>query len=221
MIMQSKFSQMMKHWSEIGRICVELGGGLLCHKPLCGLQVGWRTLIKMFYLLDSFIAFPCTTFLIFLPLCNHHHTNVNVLLSNIYFPLKIFGIFYITTFSISHMWPYQIYVWINIIVSNEYWWENGIIQKNQKNLQFGVTLIYYLTCKRMNVWSIFSINSKVKNPTLHFFQILIQKIAKTPYDIYSYQNVSSCVLIFITHFSPSFGVKSRRWRIVQVSKQVG
>jgi hypothetical protein len=46
-----------------------------------------------------------------------------------------------TTFSISHMWPYQIHVWINIIVSNEYWWENGIILKNQINLMFGVMLI--------------------------------------------------------------------------------
>jgi hypothetical protein len=137
------------------------------------------------------------------------------------FPLKIFGIFYITTFSISHMWPYQIYVLINIIVSNECWWENDIIKKNQKNHLFGVTLIYYSTCKRMNVCNIFLINSRVQNPTLHFFQILIQKITKTSYYIYNNQNVSSCVLIFITHFSPSFGVKSRRWKIVQVSKQVG
>jgi hypothetical protein len=85
-------------------------------------------------------------------LSNHHHSNVSILLSNIYIPLKISSIFYPTTFYIPHMLPYQIYVWINIIVSNEYWWEYGIIWKNQINLLRGVKLIDYLTCKMINVW---------------------------------------------------------------------
>jgi len=78
---------MMKHWNEIGCLCVGLRGGLFCHKPLCGLQVRWRVLIKMFSLLDSCVALPCMAFLLFLPLSNQHHSNVNVLHSNMYFPL--------------------------------------------------------------------------------------------------------------------------------------
>jgi hypothetical protein len=105
---------------------------------LCSLQVGWKVLINMFSLLDSCVALPCMAFLLFLPLSNHHDSNVNVLFSNIYIPLKIFGILYTTTFSISHMWPYQIYVWINIIFSNEYWWEMALF----KNLKKSFVLCY-------------------------------------------------------------------------------
>jgi hypothetical protein len=54
---------------------------------LCNTQAGWKALIKMFSLLDSCAALPCMAFLLFLPLSNQHHSNVNVLLSNIYFPL--------------------------------------------------------------------------------------------------------------------------------------
>lgn len=61
-------------------------------------------------------TFLCMAFLLFLPLSSHHHSNVNNLLSTIYFPLKISSIFYTTTFSISHMWPYQIHVSINILL---------------------------------------------------------------------------------------------------------
>ncbi len=79
------------------------------------------------------------------------------------------------------------YVWINIIFSNVCWWENGIIQKNQIFLVFGVAVIDYFTCKRMNVFiklhNIFSFNSGMQNLTLHFRQILILKIGKTPYYI--------------------------------------
>jgi hypothetical protein len=70
---------------------------------LCSPQVGWRALTKMFSLLDSCVALLCMAFLLFLPLSNHHYSNVNVLFSNIYFPLKIFGILYTTTLFVSHV----------------------------------------------------------------------------------------------------------------------
>jgi hypothetical protein len=134
-------------------------------------------------------------FLLFLPLSNHHHTNVNILFSNIYFPLKISNILYSTTFFVSHMWPYQIYVWINIIVSNEYWWENGIIWKNQINVMFGVMLIDYLTCKRMNVWKqIFNQFKRAKFGHT-FFSNFDSKDCKNTL-LHCDQSVSSCVLLF-------------------------
>jgi hypothetical protein len=40
---------MMRLRNEIGCLYVELGGGLLWHEPLCSPQVGWRTLIKIFF----------------------------------------------------------------------------------------------------------------------------------------------------------------------------
>jgi hypothetical protein len=64
---------------------------------------------------------------------------------------------------------------------------------------FGVMLIDYLNCKRMNVWK--HIFNQFKNAKfgLTFFQILIQKIVKTPYYIVTkvYHHVS-CFL------SPNF-----------------
>ncbi len=82
MTLQSELSQMMKHWNEIGRLCVEFKGGPLCYEPLYDPQVGWKTLVKMLCsLLNSCVTLPYMAFLLFLPLFNHHHSNVNDLLS--------------------------------------------------------------------------------------------------------------------------------------------
>jgi hypothetical protein len=165
----------------------------------------------LFSLLDYCVALPCMAFLLFLPLSNHH-SNVNVLFST-----KLLGILYTTTTFVSHMWLYQIYVWINIIISNEYWWENNIIQKNQKNPLFGVMLIIYLIWKRMNVWKHILNQFKSAKFGLTFFSNFDSKDHKNIL-LHNDQTISSYVLIFITHSSPILGVKKRGWRIIQMPK---
>jgi hypothetical protein len=153
-------------------------------------------------------------FLLFLPLSNHHHTNVNVLFPNIYFPLKISSILYTTTFFVSYMWPYHIYIYFQWILMGKWhylkkskksyvWCYVDRLFKLQKN---ECLKTYFQSIQECKIWPyIFSnFDSKdCKNTLLH-----------------SDQSVSSCVLLSITQFSPTLGVRSRRWITIQVSKQV-
>ncbi len=86
MILQWKHSKMMRLKSEIGCLCVELRGGPFYHEPLCGPQVGWRTLIKMFFShSNSYVTLSYMAFLFFFPFSHHHHFHVNFSLSFIFF----------------------------------------------------------------------------------------------------------------------------------------
>jgi hypothetical protein len=84
--------------------------------------------------------------------------------------------------------------------------EMALFEKIQINPLYGVMLINYLTCKRMNVWKHISINLGVKTFALHFFSNYDSKDCKNTL-LHNDQSVSSCVLIFITHFSPTLCVK--------------
>jgi hypothetical protein len=71
------------------------------------------------------------------------------------FPTYVFHYIYLPFFILSarnifhpHMWPYQIYVTITIIVSSECLWDNCIVPSNWKNPMFSVMFPKF----GLNVW---------------------------------------------------------------------
>jgi hypothetical protein len=76
--------------------------------------------------------------------------HVNSLFSYIFFHYKYFSFFILSTRNIfhSHMWPYQIYVTITIIVFIECLSDNCIVPSNWKNPLVSVTFPKF----GLNVW---------------------------------------------------------------------